>query len=165
VLWEYAAAVAVSLRTRPMSSLEFESFRARSVRDFAASQVEAGNWTVEVAEHNAMNMFDQLLPEGLATEGHLVLSAEDADGTVIGSVWVALHRPDTSGAWVYDIFVEPQHRGKGVGRALLTAAENDVLQRGVDSIGLNVFGGNDIARRLYESAGYETTTMQMRKTL
>jgi ribosomal protein S18 acetylase RimI-like enzyme len=80
-------------------------------------------------------------------------------------VWVALHRPDTSGAWVYDIFFEPQHRGKGVGRALLTAAEHDVLQRGVDSIGLTVFGGNHIARRLYESAGYETATTQMRKTL
>jgi hypothetical protein len=43
-------------------------------------------------------------------------------------------------AWIFDIDVAPEHRGRGYGRALLQAAEREVEQRGVKSIGLNVFG-------------------------
>jgi hypothetical protein len=35
----------------------------------------------------------------------------------------------------------------------------------VREIGLNVFGFNDGARRLYESLGYRVLTVQMTKTL
>ncbi len=40
-----------------------------------------------------------------------------------------------------------------------------VHPRGVGSLGLNVFGSNEAARRLYESAGYAVTTQQMQKRL
>jgi hypothetical protein len=35
--------------------------------------------------------------------------------------------------------------------------------RGGHSIGLNVFGGNDIALGMYESSGYEVAAIQMQK--
>ncbi len=79
--------------------------------------------------------------------------------------WVALSEPPRPGAWIYAIEVDAAVRGKGYGRALLAALEDRVREHGVATIGLNVFGENHVARRLYESAGYETTSLQMRKTV
>jgi ribosomal protein S18 acetylase RimI-like enzyme len=46
----------------------------------------------------------------------------------------------------------------------LEAAEREAQRRGGDAIGLNVLGGNDPARRLYEPSGYQVTSVQMRKS-
>jgi ribosomal protein S18 acetylase RimI-like enzyme len=93
--------------------------------------------------------------------------AETPDGNAIGFVWLALERQPGvgGGAWIYDIEVQPECRGQGFGRALLAAAESEAAAHGVDSIGLNVFGSNLIARNLYESAGYDITSMQLHKRL
>ena len=45
------------------------------------------------------------------------------------------------------------------------AVEVEAARHGAASIGLNVFGTNDVARRLYQSAGYRVATMQMNKDL
>jgi ribosomal protein S18 acetylase RimI-like enzyme len=68
-------------------------------------------------------------------------------------------------AFLYDIEVEPAHRGAGYGRALLALGEDAVRGHGLAAIELNVFGGNARALRLYESSGYRVITQQLRKTL
>ncbi|MGE0360788.1 MAG: GNAT family N-acetyltransferase [Vicinamibacterales bacterium] len=55
--------------------------------------------------------------------------------------------------------------GRGVGRALLDAAEGWARQRGHDFITLTVFEGNRRARRVYERRGYLAETITMRKPL
>ena len=80
-------------------------------------------------------------------------------------VWVALDRGRPGEAWIYDIEVNPEHRGKGYGRALLLVAEQEAARHGSTAIGLNVFGTNTVARSLYESAGYRITALNMRKEL
>ena len=44
-------------------------------------------------------------------------------------------------------------------------AEEQAHGAGATQIGLNVFGHNTVARRLYEALGYETTAVLMRKEL
>jgi len=44
-------------------------------------------------------------------------------------------------------------------------AEAEAHRRGFRRIGLNVFGGNEIARNLYRSLGYTETAIHMRKNL
>ena len=61
--------------------------------------------------------------------------------------------------------VVDDQRGRGYGRALLDAAEREVVARGGDSVGLNVFGANAAAKGLYVSAGYEVAATLMRKAL
>ena len=108
----------------------------------------------------------RLPPDGVGTRGQLVLAAQDGDGVRVGSLWIALDGPDHNGdAWIYEIVIDPERRGQGLGRALLAAAEREVARHDVQSLALNVFGTNTTARRLYESAGYETTTLQMRKAV
>jgi ribosomal protein S18 acetylase RimI-like enzyme len=150
-----------------MTSVEFESLRGRIIREYAAEHVAAGNWTPEVADTRAAQQTDELLPAGVDTPGVLMLMAENSDGDAVGFVWLALERQPGAGggAWIYDIEILADFRGRGFGRALLAAAEGEAAAHGVDSIGLNVFGSNLRARTLYESAGYDVSAMQLKKVL
>jgi GNAT superfamily N-acetyltransferase len=56
-----------------------------------------------------------------------------------------------------DLFVRPDARGRGVGAALLAAAEREAAGSGVHQLGFAVSVSNphnDAARRLYERCGY-----------
>jgi len=153
------------LNLRPMTVAAFETYRARLIPAYAAEHVRAGHWTAGQAEALAARQIDDLLPEGPGTPGMLLLTADTSDGEPAGLVWVALDRPRPSEAWIYDIEVNPEHRGKGYGRTLLLAAEQEAAKHGSTAIGLNVFGPNTVARSLYESAGYQITSLNMRKEL
>src|SRR3546814_6803277 len=52
------------------------------------------------------------------------------------------------------IAVKPGLRGKGVGRALMQAVEDEARVRGACKITLEVLGGNARAKGLYASLGY-----------
>jgi ribosomal protein S18 acetylase RimI-like enzyme len=148
-----------------MTAGEFAAYRARSIKGYAAEHVRAGNWSPSQAEELAAKETDDLLPDGVDTPGMLLLAAETASAGLIGIVWVELKHRQTTGAWIYDIEIIPDQRGRGYGRDLLRAAEREVEKLGVKSIALNVFGGNRAARHLYESSGYEITSLFMRKRL
>jgi ribosomal protein S18 acetylase RimI-like enzyme len=155
------------LRLRQMTETEFEAYRQRAVTEYAEENVAAGSWTAEGAQDRAADEFEQLLPAGVATDDMLLFMAEGPGGEVVGSVWLSLKTPRGGDeyAWIYAIEVAADHRGKGYGRALLTAAEAELRSRGVPAVGLNVFGPNVVAQRLYASAGYELTSQEMRKAL
>jgi GNAT superfamily N-acetyltransferase len=154
------------MRLRPMTPDEFVRFRHQLVAHFAAEQVAAGTWSAPEAESESAADFEKSLPAGTGTPDQLLFTAEDDEGEV-GRLWLALKHPrgipDT--AWINDIEVLAERRGQGLGRRLLAAGEQVIVERGVGGIALNAFGGNAAARRLYESAGYEITTLQMRKRL
>ena len=146
---------------------EFDLFLDRSVRAFAAEQVVSGKWRAGEAETRVIEQNNLLLPQGLDTPGMLLLVAENMDGVKIGHLWVTLQASPGSGvgAWIYFIEIEPEHRGKGYGSALMLAAEQEVARHGVSTIGMNVFGWNSIARSLYEKSGYQIMSMQLRKEI
>ena len=54
-------------------------------------------------------------------------------------------------AWIATVAVLPEHRGKGIGSALLKACEDQIT---VDSVRLCVRMSNDVAIHLYEKFGY-----------
>ena len=47
----------------------------------------------------------------------------------------------------------------------MALAEEAARAAGATALGLNVHGHNTVARNLYESMGYQTTALQMRKLL
>lgn len=88
---------------------------------------------------------------------HEVLVAE-VDGEVAGYVRVAPATPLESTRHVQmirGIAVDPVHRGRGIGRALVDAAIAKARGDGARRLTLRVFAPNDVARRLYASAGFE----------
>lgn len=148
-----------------MTAAEFSSFRERLIREYAAEHVRVGNWSPDRAGELAAKETDDLLPDGVDTPRMLLLAAKTETAGLIGVAWVALEHERAPGAWIYDIEIVPEQRGRGHGRALLRAVEREVKKRSAKSISLNVFGSNAIARELYESSGYEVTSMYMRKQL
>lgn len=150
---------------RPMTPDEFDAWTLALATDYAAEKVAAGAWDEEGAVQRALDETAVLLPEGLETPRMLVLRAIADDGTPVGRAWIDLARPGgTRGsAYLYDIEVDESMRGRGYGRALLAAVEDAARDGGATALDLNVFGRNDVAFALYESAGYATTSRQMRK--
>ena len=56
---------------------------------------------------------------------------------------------------VHNVAVHPQHRRKGIARALMNEVTRYMNEFGVSRSWLEVRKSNDAARRLYESFGYE----------
>jgi ribosomal protein S18 acetylase RimI-like enzyme len=59
--------------------------------------------------------------------------------------------------WIGGVGVIPSARGKGVGKMLMTAAEDFCREKGVSEVSLEVIEGNLRAQRLYEKLGYSAT--------
>ena len=95
-----------------------------------------------------------------------MLVAEDESGGPVGFVWLKSERDyfsDLVAGHVVDVAVTREGEGRGVGRALLAAAERWAEEAGYPWLTLNVFAGNDRARRVYEKAGYEVEWTRMLK--
>jgi ribosomal protein S18 acetylase RimI-like enzyme len=59
-----------------------------------------------------------------------------------------------SAIWILnDLFVHREHRDRGVGRALLTAAETYGRQKGAAALVLETAESNTLAKKLYEGCG------------
>ena len=152
---------------RPMTESEFEEWQHTVARAYADEQIAAGNWRPDDALERALNSNVAFLPQGLATPGMLLLIGVLEDGTPIGRLWIGLSHPRgiPGCAFIYDIEVDEEHQGAGVGRALLTAGEAAARSQGAGALELNVFGGNARAIGLYSTAGYRVVSQQMRKEL
>ena len=55
---------------------------------------------------------------------------------------------------IHDLVVVDDHRGAGIGRALMAAVEDEALKRGACKITLEVLSGNARAMALYEDCGF-----------
>lgn len=155
----------MSLTLRPMSLADFPNWLTHSAAKYAADLVAAGS-TSKDAKRQAQSSIKESFPGGCPSAEHAVFELLDNRTAVVGYLWVGRDRSDDPTAWwVWDIFVEPQYRGKGYGKAGMLLAEKYAASQGAASIGLNVFGFNSSARGLYESIGYHTTNVKMRKSL
>jgi ribosomal protein S18 acetylase RimI-like enzyme len=147
-----------------MDAGRVEAFLAHSRAAYVADLIAVGI-PVAVAEETAGRQQDEAFPHGRPAPGHLLFEAV-VDGARGGYVWIG---PQPSAAegywWVWDVEVDAALRGRGVGRAVMTLAEAEVRARDGRELGLNVFGDNVVARRLYESLGYVEASIRMRKPL
>ena len=114
--------------------------------------------------------YERSLPEVSATEddlraallgGHPSLFAHVAeeDGQVAGfalwflnySTWLGRH-----GIYLEDLYVRPERRGQGHGRALLAELARICVDRGYGRLDWSVLDWNSPTRRFYESVGAVT---------
>ena len=154
-----------TVRLIPMDPTTYEEFRTRLVREYAADKVAAGNWPAEGSLVRSETEMRELLTDGLATDGHWLWTIEDEAGRDVGDLWIGPHATDRESVYIFDIKVRPEARGRGIGRAALDALESWARSAGYRRIGLQVFGSNAVARRLYTRAGYIETNVLMEKHL
>lgn len=93
--------------------------------------------------------------------------AETADHELLGYLILGeggFMTPEAQG-FIYDIWVTPNQRGKGVGKFLVEWASDWARQRGYRKIKLEVSETNAPARHVYESLGFRAERRYMGKPL
>lgn len=105
--------------------------------------------------------------ERLAIVGDRVVVAE-LDGHAVGlahlHVTPALER-DRPAAKIGALVVDETHRGRGVGRALVQAAEEEARRRGCELLFLTTAARRNDAHVFYERLGFEQTGRRYGRTL
>lgn len=148
----------------PMTQPEYETFLERTIPEYAAEHVRAGNWTESESLEKSRKEFEDLLPQGLKTEDNYLYTLVDGEEPV-GMIWVKVKRQPSISGFIYDVYVNEGYRGKGYGKSLMLLLEEKAREMGLRSLELHVFGSNHVARKLYETIGYETTNVSMSKKL
>jgi hypothetical protein len=95
--------------------------------------------------------------------GDIALARRDTNATVLlgrnGGTQVAsvLVGHDGHRGWVYYVTVDPDHRYKGYGRAIMASAEDWLRARGISKLQLMVREDNAQVHAFYQSLGYYVT--------
>ncbi|WP_458413690.1 GNAT family N-acetyltransferase [Schinkia sp. CFF1] len=66
--------------------------------------------------------------------------------------------------FLYELYVFPQYRKKGIGKVLIERAIAELKKAGMTKVQLNVFAGNH-AKMLYENIGFNDVTILMEKNI
>lgn len=122
-----------------------------SIRDAAAADLDA-LVALEQRSFRSDRMSRQQYRRHLRSGSAQVLVATDG-GSILGSA-VLFFRRGSSLARLYSLASVPEARGRGIGAALLDAAEHAASERGCRALRLEVRTDNAAAIRLYESHGF-----------
>jgi GNAT superfamily N-acetyltransferase len=110
--------------------------------------------------------------EARCAEKHGAMFIAEQDGRKVG--WASAYEehgelfiaaPERRHGFIAEIFVTPEARGQGHGKALIAACEAWSRDRGHRLLTIGVLAKNAHAIRAYESAGYSPYTVIMRRYL
>jgi ribosomal protein S18 acetylase RimI-like enzyme len=103
-------------------------------------------------------------------EANVVMFVAERDGEVLGYSYAGIEGPDYMSlrgpaGVLYDIVVDPAHRGRGVGRLLLDATLPALAALGAPRVLLSTAEQNAPAQRLFARAGFRRTMIEMTREL
>jgi ribosomal protein S18 acetylase RimI-like enzyme len=140
---------------RPLGAHEWRLYRTLRLRSLVDAP-EAFCATLAEAEARTNDDWAWLLNLGVTSGRDCPLVAQ-LDGTPLGLAWAKVDAADASVVNLFQVWVAPEARGRGVALALLDAALGWARSRGARAMQLGVVCGNDAARRLYERAGFRAS--------
>jgi ribosomal protein S18 acetylase RimI-like enzyme len=91
----------------------------------------------------------------IASDSSHVLLAK-VDGVIVGSLTLVIfHIPTGIRAWIEDVVVDADARGKGVGEALNVFALAEAKRQGATTVDLTSRPSREAANRLYQRLGFK----------
>ena len=113
---------------------------------------------------------DHLLSRCAKEDGVILVAA--ADDRIVGFIAVLARVASTDidedgydYAYVSDVAVRQDHRGQGIGAALLSAAEAHAREQGACWLRVDVLAANEGAASLYRRTGFINRAIQLEKKL
>lgn len=103
-------------------------------------------------------------------EPNIIVLVAEQEGEVLGYTYAGVEGVDYMSlrgpaGVLYDIVVNPAHRGQGVGRILLDATLAALKDRGAPRVVLSTAERNESAQRLFARAGFRRTMIEMTREL
>jgi ribosomal protein S18 acetylase RimI-like enzyme len=138
------------------------------------AEAAAQLWMQSAEEHTAHDRIYATAPGAervmrrfladLASSSHSFLFVAESDGRVVGFISGELREGSLTfrqrtWASVDDVFVEPDSRNLGIGRALLEGVEAWAKKRRADGISLQVAAANSRGRKFYEELGFREVSV------
>ncbi|WP_436872924.1 GNAT family N-acetyltransferase [Kosakonia sacchari] len=155
------------IRLRPMSAAEFADFIDYFIPDYATEIAANYRLSQDEATEQARREIEISLPEAQKTPGHSLTTITLVDNgmtRIVGSLWYRADFIDKS-AFIYDFYLRPAFRGKGLGSQAMQSLESNLRAAGIRQIKLRVAAENEHARKVYEANGYQITGYNMNKLL
>ena len=152
------------VKFKTMTEDEYEDYYNFAIKNYAREKIEAGNWSEEDAEEKSRKIFNKLLPDGTDTENHYLFSIYDNENH-IGYIWFRVMEENNNIAFLNDIVIFEEYRGKGYGKETMKLLEKKVGELDCSKIQLHVFGHNEVAVSLYKKLNYEVTNYRMEKDI
>ena len=155
------------VRLVPMTEEEFRAFLERDVKGYAEQNVKAGYWSESQALEKSRQEHERLLPEGLASKDHYLLTIEEVEhGEKVGMVWLSVDRQSSVPfGFIFDLYIAEAFRRRGYARQAMLKLEEKARELGLKKLSLHVFAHDEEARALYEKLGYRVSSLNMLKEL
>ena len=125
---------------------------------------------------DAHDYMQRMIDDSEDMDGAIYVAEENGDvvgfiqGVIIDhqpgqdAVFDAVHAPRKDG-WIGLLYVEPEQRGSGIGRALLDEMKRYFQSKNCDTLRLKVLSGNQHAIAFYEKYGLTAHEVEMAKKL
>ena len=135
--------------------LPHEWYRHKEVRLQALlDSPHAFGSSYEVEAKRSNSEWQQVIETALASgKNHVYLAV--SGGAVCGLVWCKLSAVEAGLAEIFQMWVNPEHRGMGVGEKLLQAAIECARNHSMERISLEVTATNHAAAAFYQSQGFQ----------
>ena len=114
-------------------------------------------------EENRATARDAVLRHTVADELLVAVAEGSTLGFVMFTVESGEYHQDRTRGLIRNIYVRPDDRNRGIGTALLEAAESHLADRDADTVALEVMADNEPARRFYRRHGYEPHRVSLEK--
>ena len=108
----------------------------------------------QLSSSSSLPTAEQLV-EILDHDASTVLLAKDGDMIVGSMTLIVFPIPTGVRAWIEDVVVDEQARGKGVGKALNQRAMEIAMKAGAKTIDLTSRPSREAANRLYQRLGFK----------
>ncbi|HIE05023.1 MAG TPA: GNAT family N-acetyltransferase [Candidatus Latescibacteria bacterium] len=113
-------------------------------------KVGGTDWKFRKARHIIWDI--EANPEG-------IFVAEE-DGRPVGYVTTRLDH-DTKIGWIPNLAVLPEHRRKGIGKALMERALNYLKEKGMEMVKIETLEQNEVGKEFYPKVGFVEVARQI----
>ena len=138
---------------RPFQPSEWKAYRDLRLRALGDAPDAFGS-TLAMERERTEDQWAESLALASASGLDLPLGAF-VGALPVGLTWARADATDDAIIHLFQMWVAPEHRGRGLGRSLLITAIQWARDRGARAMLLGVTCGDTAAARLYASAGFE----------